>query len=236
MIRIVMLGLTAAAVFTVGGCASDQPVTSFDFETDSQGWIAGFADYPEDGDPALFELDSSWEPLPSDLEGNALFIQGHNRSDDLFMYWKTPIHGLEPDTTYSVEIVVELATAVPGGLMGIGGSPGESVWIKTGASTIEPMAETDDQGWLRMNVDIGSQSEGGDDAVVVGTIANPNLEPGTVDGSRYALMTLDGSGLGLTGRTDDSGTLWVFVGSDSGFEGLTALYYASIDIRVDIEP
>ena len=123
MIRIAMLGLIAAAVFTVGGCASDEPVTSFDFEAGSQGWIAGFADYPEDGDPALFELDSSWEPLPSDLEGNALFIQGHNRSDDLFMYWKTPIHGLEPDTTYAVEIVVELATAVPGGLMGIGGSP-----------------------------------------------------------------------------------------------------------------
>jgi hypothetical protein len=236
MIRKLMLGSIVVALFSVGGCASDEPVTSFDFETGSQGWNAGFADYPNDGDPALYELESSWEPLPSGLDGNALFIQGNNRSDDLFMYWKARIEGLEPDTTYSVEMVVELASNVPSGLVGIGGSPGESVWIKTGASTIEPMAEPDDQGWLRMNIDIGSQSEGGDDAVVVGTIANPNLEPETADGSRYALLTLDGSGLDLTGRTDDSGTLWVFVGSDSGFEGQTALYYASIDVHVDIEP
>jgi hypothetical protein len=132
-------------------------------------------------------------------------------------------------------VIVELASNVPGGLMGIGGSPGESVWIKTGASTVEPMAEADDQGWLRMNVDIGSRSNGGDDAVVVGTIANPNLNPETADGSEYALMALDGSGLGLSGRSSDSGRLWVFVGSDSGFEGLTMLYYASIDVHLNME-
>lgn len=236
MIRIVLFVVLFAGVFIVGGCGSDEPVTLFDFEDGSQGWEAGFADYPESGDPGLFEFDSSWGPLPSGLDGNALFIEGHNRSDDLFMYWKAPIDGLESDTTYSVQVVVELASNVPSGLMGIGGSPGESIWIKVGASTIEPMAEIDDQGWLRMNVDIGSQSEGGDDAVVVGTIANPNLDPETADGSEYALMTLDGSGLGLTGRTDDSGTLWVLVGSDSGFEGLTALYYANIDVHLANEP
>jgi hypothetical protein len=224
--------LIAVAVLAVAACGTSEPVTNFAFEEGAEGWVAGFADYPADADPELFEFDSSWGPLPSDLDGNALFIQGHNRSDDLFMYWKVPVDNLEPDTPYTVEVVVELASNVPGGLVGIGGSPGESVWIKTGASTIEPMAEPDDQGWMRMNVDIGSQSEGGEDAVVVGTIANPNLDPDTADGSQYAIMTLDGTGSGLTGRTDADGRLWVFVGSDSGFEGLTALYYASIDINL----
>ena len=43
------------------------------------------ARYP-DYEPATHELDSGWSALPSGFEGNAIYISGHNRIDDLFMF------------------------------------------------------------------------------------------------------------------------------------------------------
>jgi len=37
----------------------------------------------------------------------------------------------------------------------------------------------------------------------------------------------------LTATTDGSGKLWVFVGTDSGFEGLTALYFSTVDVSLN---
>jgi len=53
---------------------------------DSEGWEVGFADLPADYDPSIYELDSGHRPLPESLEGAGIYIQGHNRSDDLFMF------------------------------------------------------------------------------------------------------------------------------------------------------
>lgn len=106
------------------------------------------------------------------------------------------------------------------------------MFIKAGASTNEPTTVIDDQGWWRLTADKGSQANGGDDAVVIGRPANPNLAPETADGTTFELMTLDTTGLNLTAATDESGTLWVFVGTDSGFEGATTLYYNTIDVQV----
>lgn len=219
-------------MIAVAGCGSGDADTSFDFADGPEDWSASFADLPADADQEIFELESDWRALPGDLEGNALYIQGHNRSDDLWMQWARPIDGLEPNTDYAVDVRIELASNMPAGLFGVGGSPGESVFVKAGASTDEPTAEPDDENWLRLTVDKGEQSEGGDDAVVVGTIANPNLDAETADGETYELMTLDSSGLGLTATSDAAGRLWVFVGSDSGFEGLTALYYNEIEVEL----
>jgi hypothetical protein len=211
-------------------------MTVFEFADGSEGWVAGFADLPAVENLSSYALSSSWGPLRNGLDGRALFIEGHNRSDDLFMYWKTQIEGLEPNTTYQTGFTVELTSNVPGGLIGIGGSPNESVWIKAGASSEEPVAVVDGLGLLRMNVHIGSQSEEGSDAVVLGTIANANLDPETADRSTFALMTLNRADSGMTATTDGEGRLWVFVGSDSGYEGLTTLYYSRIEIDLAIAP
>ena len=59
-------------------------------------------------------------------------MHGHNRSDDLFMFLKTQLDGLEPRTGYRSTFVVDVATCIPEGVVGIGGSPGESLYVTAG--------------------------------------------------------------------------------------------------------
>ena len=195
----------------------------FDFESDAEGWMVGFADLPVDYDQSVYELAHEHRPLPDGLEGSGIYVQGHNRSDDLFMFLKKRVDALRPDTTYAVSVSIGLATNVPLGLVGIGGSPGESVYVKAGASTVEPIATEGDNRHLRMNIDKGNQSNGGESMVVLGNVAHPE-----VTDDEYRVKALDNTGMPLSVTTDSTGQAWLIVGTDSGFEGLTRLYYARI--------
>ncbi|MDE2901129.1 MAG: hypothetical protein OXN15_08960 [Chloroflexota bacterium] len=194
------------------------------FHSDAEGWTAGFADLPADHDPQTLDLDSVHRALPDGLhQRGGILMQGHNRSDDLFMYLKRQVDGLLPNTEYDVSVSIDLATNVPAGLIGIGGSPGESVFVKAGASTVEPAASEDDNRHLRMNIDKGNQSLGGEDMVVIGNVAHSEIT-----GSEHRIKRLDNTGQPLSVESDDAGRVWLIVGTDSGFEGFTAIYYARI--------
>jgi hypothetical protein len=108
------------------------------------------------------------------------------------MYLKREVDGLEPGATYDAIFKLDIASNVPEGLSGIGGSPGESVTIKVGATTIEPENVEDDQGWWRINIDKGNQAIEGKDMINIGTMANPNLTADTA--GQYELMSVDSAG------------------------------------------
>lgn len=227
-------GLILLSVFFTSCSADYEKAYQFydTFDEDQQGWIAGFADLPADYDADQFMLESGWSSLPSDLEGYGLFLSGNNHSDDLFMYIQKQITGLKPETTYQVQFNVELASNTPEGMMGIGGSPGESVYIKAGAVTIKPELVNDSINWLRMNIDKGNQASEGKDMINLGTLANPNINLETSTGEEYALMNLDNQQIPFFVASDKDGSIWVIIGSDSGFEGATAVYYNSIGIQL----
>jgi hypothetical protein len=218
-----------ALVSCSGGYEKEYQFT-YTFNEDQEDWITGFADLPADFDETFYELDSGWGALPTGLEGNAIYLSGHNHSDDLFMFLKVQIDGLKPNTTYQVYFSIDLASNTPEGMMGIGGSPGESVYVKAGATTIEPEVIEADDGWLRMNIDKGNQASEGEDMINLGTIANPNIDLDTFTGEEYALMTLDNQDYPFGMTSDAQGSAWVIVGTDSGFEGLTKVYYDLIEI------
>ncbi|MCP4401828.1 MAG: PEP-CTERM sorting domain-containing protein [bacterium] len=228
---VLLIGLV---LFTrmLAGCSSDsgdsqnEVVLAYTFETGTEGWVAGFADLPADASPEFYELESSHQQLPSGLPGYGIYIQGNNHSDDLFMYLKTQVGGLQPNSTYRVDFSIDLATNVPEGMVGIGGAPGEAVYVKAGAVASEPLAVADNTGWLRMNIDKGNQSQGGADMIVIGDIAHPQLSPNSTD--EYKIKSLDSAGQVFQAVTDGNGSLWCIVGTDSGFEGLTTLYYSQI--------
>lgn len=197
---------------------------------DAQGWEAGFADYGVEQE-AIMEFDSGHMPLPGELSdhGYGLMVGATNRSDDVFMYWTGPITGLAPETAYSVRFEVEFATDSPSGCFGIGGAPGESVWVKTGMTLERPDREVMDDHW-RMTIDKGNQATGGEDAIIVGDVGNEGSdcitrvwEFKTVENDDDTLFFLD---------TDASGTVWLTVGTDSGFEGRTEIFYTRLEVEL----
>ena len=193
-----------------------------------QNWFPLFADYPAAPDQeAMFDLIAEPRPLPVELGGEpAFFLGGSNRSDDLFMGLYRPIEGLAPDTTYETTLSVTLASNIPTGLVGIGGSPGDSVYVKGGVSTEEPNREIVDE-WWRPTVDKGNQFSNGSEGVTLGTIAKP------ADGNdQWVLIERTTGRKPIIATTNPEGQLWTFVGTDSGFEGRTEIYFHSVTVTL----
>ncbi|MFM8765288.1 MAG: hypothetical protein ACKOEZ_10700, partial [Spartobacteria bacterium] len=196
-------------------------VREFDFSMSDQGFTSGFADLPASYDPALYNLVAEHRNLPAELEGGkGLFLSGTNRSDDLWMFWKKKLTGLQPSSEYQVVLDIEMASSVAPGQVGVGGAPGEGVYVKAGASTSEPIAVVDSQGWWRMNLDKGNQSTGGADASVLGNVSKTGNAT-----NEYEYIYRDNRSTKQSVTTSADGSLWIFFGTDSGFEGATSLYY-----------
>lgn len=197
----------------------------FEFDSDASGWRTGFADYPA-GSEIFYELESGFEQLPPPLENlSGLNVSGNNHSDDLFMFVKKEITGLDPNTQYSLSFEITFATNAPSGCFGVGGSPGESVFIKAGASVVEPLPVEDRSGYYLMNIDIGDQDISGNDAIAIGNFANSkDCEDNNFS---YELKTVNSGGNPFSVFTGADGGLWLLFSTDSGFEGTTSIYYVS---------
>lgn len=232
-----------SAIFLVAVFAATQAAAvaqaielDYDFHRGTLGWTAGFADYPPNAGTG-YELDWGIRYMPRKLTRvprRGFYIQGHNRSDDLFMFLKRRLafeDGITPNQTYRVEYVITFASNAPSGCFGIGGAPGEHVALKAGASSIEPLAVMQPNGYLRMNVDKGNQSVGGPAASVAGNIANGIPCEQALPDSPFVLIQR--SHVHTTDVTASSnGELWLLVGTNSGFEGMTRLYYQRIRVRL----
>ena len=96
---------------------------TFDFETGAQGWTVGFADLPVDYGPVHLRVGLMSTARFPTVWRAAASKSRTNRSDDLFMFLKRQVDGLRPNTAYAVSASLDLATNVPAGLVGIGGSP-----------------------------------------------------------------------------------------------------------------
>lgn len=213
-------------LFCVSCGSSSSPEGSieinFDFDSGLDGWAAGFADYPV-GQEDNFELFSSWERLPAPLDNiNGFLISGINHSDDLFMFIKKTFSGFDPNTRYDVDFEITIATNVPSACAGVGGSPGESVFIKAGAISFEPVPENDGAGFFLMNIDKGNQSVGGSNAIVIGNFANTRTN---CMGTSYEEKLLTSEGNSFTVFPSSEGVLWLLFATDSGFESTTSIFY-----------
>ncbi|MCB9607312.1 MAG: hypothetical protein H6716_12040 [Polyangiaceae bacterium] len=225
-------GIGGSAGASGAGGGPPQTVTlDYDFNQGLQGWSTGFADYA-DGTLDL-QLDSGSRPLPSELgSGKGLMIQGHNRSDDLFMFIKRsvgPEVGLRALVKYHATLRVEFASNAQSGCTGIGGAPGESVFLKFGLTPINPVPVLMGGVW-RMNVDKGDQGTAGPVGTLAGDIANGQ----TCDGnptyetlSRTRILDVDA-------QADQTGVLWFLIGTDSDYPGSTQLYY--LKVHAVLEP
>lgn len=218
-------------LFIFSGCKKDpshddQLDFIVDFRDGKDGWQAGFAEYNGNHEE-IYELEEELAMLPAPLDESkqAYRISGMNRSDDLFMYLTRKIDGLQPNTMYRASFTLELASEAISDGVGAGGAPGEAVGVGIGLTDIEPKSEPDEDNFYRMNIDkIQQCCTDGADMIVIGDVANGTSEP------VYTLIERSGE---FSATTDDQGQLWVIVGTDSGFEGKTDLYYSSIQVLLE---
>jgi len=199
----------------------------FDFRNGRQFWRGAFADVFRNPDVSQ-ELEWGMRRLPGSVgEGQGLFIKSINSTDDTFMYVTRPVSGLEPGT-YQVRFDIRFASNAPSNCSGIGGAPGESVFLRAGATPIRPRARVDEEGIMRLNVDHGQQGSRGKAASLAGNIANGRDCDGTL---RYVSLRRRHIHTALV-RTNAEGMMHLIVGTDSGFEGTTALYYQRIGVQL----
>jgi hypothetical protein len=199
-----------------------------DFENSDEQWLSGFADYPV-GEDEFYELASGLRSLPEplSLDASAFFLSGNNHSDDLFMFMKKKITGLEPSREYRITFNLDFASNAAEGSFGVGGSPANSVYIKAGASQIEPLPEIEPvENWFRMNIDKGNQSIGGQDMIVLGDFSNGTQE------SAYTMVSRSNNEA-FQCKSNLDGELWLIIGVDSGFESTTAIYFDRIQVILE---
>ena len=227
----------AALCLFVGAACQDNDVdpgnsvvlTNSDFRTDADGWSADVTDYSTAQEGTIeFQSGLKALPTPLDVSKKSFMISGHNRSDDLFMFLKKKVTGLKPNQTYAIDFQVELASQYGTNSVGIGGSPGGSVYLKAGVLATEPkkVKEGDD---YRLNIDKGNQATGTAAVPVLGTIGAGE------DVTQYKLIERTNP-QPITAKTNEAGELWLLVGTDAGFEGLTTLYYNKIKVIATLKP
>ena len=207
----------------------DKPATpqiASSFASSLDGWKGGYSDYTTDTEPS----DVAWEAraLPSPLTGNGYFTGGTNRSDDLFIYSKKKFSGYKPSAQYKLTFEIEIATNQSSGCVGVGGAPGESVYVIAGAAPLEPKTVKQGDEFV-LNVERGNQATPGKASQVLGNVANSVKDCGP---QVYQLKTLK-STEALTVQSDANGEFWVFFGIDSGFEAKSTVYYRSFKAKVD---
>jgi hypothetical protein len=229
-----------AVVLPFTSCNDDETIVpkTVVFETDfnkvananpPDGWSAVFAEYP-DGENEFYELNSGIKNLPEPLDQakKAFMLSGNNHSDALQMWLVKQLSGLAPESKYSIETEVELASKYPDGSVGIGGSPGNSVHLVSKFAT---------QGYTLEK----GKTEGENIKLVLKKVeAVPEsvmeIDLGDVsinsDQYVYKLITRIKSSDTNVVITDKDGKLWTVVGTWSGFEGISSLYYTRIKLTL----
>jgi len=211
------------------------------FAEGTQGWRADISDFI-DGMQSTIEFDGGMQGQPMgtpaeafDTSTQSMRLYGKNAADDIFMYLTRQVEtseGLDPDTQYRMSWTVRFASREAFGCAGIGGAPGESVFVKVGGATTEPRTiPTDTEpGYQGLSVDKGAQSQGGPAGTVLGNIAN-DIECGAVNPTPFRWVEHAGNHETPV-TTDADGQLWLLMGFDSGYEGITELYVDLIEVTL----
>lgn len=220
---LVLTGCTGMPMAAAGGI-----VRRYDFTRGPvSGWTFGTADYSALTPP--LDVDTAIVDAPDPFTGTGLLLAGTNRSDDLLVYARTRIVGLEPSREYRITVRVALLTDAPSGCFGVGGSPGESVWAIAAANPIEPVTVLVD-GEYRVNMQRGNQAQRGPASLVLGTIGNAESSCSARQWEAKTLQAGLDQALSVSSATD--GTVWLLVGIDSGFEARSGVYLRSVEIQL----
>lgn len=219
-------------LFCLSSCTkSDNPTDhreyTYNFNTGTQGWDSLFSDYPK-GEESFYELEFAYSHLPEPLDTTikAIKLSGNNHSDDLLSFINTRISQLIPNSVYEVTFDITLASNVATNSIGIGGSPDLALGV--GGLGYEPANKLDGANWYRTNFISLLQSKLSNNVMqMIGTIGVQDTT------TTYILINRTNTGNPIKLKTNELGELWLMIGTDSGFEGITTLYINSITIKLN---
>jgi hypothetical protein len=223
----------AAALLLLASCLNAADTTNtislpFDFDAEGvgEGWTAGVADVPET-ELLNVNLAGDLRVLPAPLPNrDALYLAGSSVNGSIFMFQQRRFTGLLPNEQYEVALEAEFASNFHQGCTtGIG----PATFIKAGVSLIEPAAEVDGQGMLRMTIDKGTGAAAGDYAPL-GDIRNGAggcPVPGT-----FAIQTTIMRSQPLRLVTDAFGGFWLWIGIESTAAGRPEIYFGGMIVTL----
>ncbi|MDT8450474.1 MAG: hypothetical protein RQ847_09940 [Wenzhouxiangellaceae bacterium] len=161
-------------------------------------------------------LEFGHEPLPPPLSARSgLKISGPGPSS---MRLIAPLAGLEPETTYRLEMEVQFATDLPSGCVGLGGSPDGAMGL--GAADQRP--DPDNQ--IENRVIVGDLTNGLSDAYC----PNPSRP--------WILKRLSTRGQALEATTNADGVLWVYAVFLASAESRRTWYLTELIVRLADDP
>jgi hypothetical protein len=207
---------------------------AFDFDKGAEGWDTGVADLPVDYGEQDYQIDvkPASVPLHDGSVAAGMKLSGMNRSDDLFLFMTKKLssaEGLRPNQEYEVNLRFDLATNEAESSLGIGGSPATAVYVKAGVVGRKPSVieegRNSETPYYRLNLDKGNQSTDGKDVALLGNVAKPD------DGKKgFQLKPFEKT---FKAKTDAAGELYVLIGTDSGYEGLSVVYVTNVKLTID---
>jgi hypothetical protein len=229
--RKLITGMMAGAMLlTLAQCDKDESgdtlTYTFQFENGKEEWESFFSDYPE-GEEELYELDFERTGLPAPLDHDtySLKLSGKNHSDDLLSIIYRKFSGLKPNTKYKVTFDVDMASIAPTNSFGVGGSP--DLAFGAGGINEAPANSVDDQNHNRPNFESALQS--GESNAVFKVLGRIGVKD---DNTEWTMINRNNKKSAITLETNEAGELWLMLGTDSGFEATTTLYFKKITIRL----
>ena len=191
-----------------------------DFESDTVTyWTAGVAEYLSAASLDTIKLSAARDTLPTGLDSTkyAFHVYSRNPGTSLFTYIKRQITGLNPGTGYNVVFEVSLGTNYPQNAVA-----GAAVYLKAGASPIQPSTDTQ----YKFNLSKGTGAADGKQLVSLGNVSNDTNRSG------YLVVERDNGSKPVSVVADQTGKIWLCVGFDSGYKGPTDIYFDSIKATI----
>ncbi len=227
-----IIGLLCLSLAVIG-CTEDEDIKpkteyNFTFTNGNENWQSFFSDYPV-GEETFYELEFTNTFLPSPLDQNikSLKISGNNHSDDLFSAIFRKFENLQPNKSYSVTFNIDIASDALIGGVGVGGDPNLALGV--GGINYLPNSSIDNLNYYRPNFFSKIQSgESNEVFKIIGKIGTSETYP-----APYKMINRNNIDNPFTITTNSNGEFWLMIATDSGFEGITTLYYKSINIKIN---
>ncbi|TPX69594.1 hypothetical protein SpCBS45565_g02313 [Spizellomyces sp. 'palustris'] len=205
-----------------------------DLRINPDGWTPVYADYIGHMKSRFVNKPVTVADASAANTKTGYFVEGNNNSDDLFMGLMREVTGLAPNQHYKMDWNINMTSPFGDDCFGVGGSPGGSNYVKIGGATAKPVVvqtrtASGDFWTFAAPFDHGHQADDGKDMSTVSNISVPGQAcEGTSFGPVPTIRDLRNKPV----KTDAKGSLWAVVGIDSGFEGVTGVYWQQIGIEL----